>query len=96
VKQAAQQEMDAELEALRSSAVGVQDLVLERDDEMSSLVVSLPSVAEQIEDHIDIATTNGVRWGTRSALVAALLHFPELGSELELLGSGRNADLTDD
>jgi hypothetical protein len=82
VKQAAQQEMDAELEALRSSAVGVQDLVLERDDETSSLVVSLPSVAELIEAHIDIAATNGVRWGTRSALVATMLHFPELGSEL--------------
>jgi hypothetical protein len=26
--------------------------------------------------------------------VATMLHFPELKSELELLGSGRNADLT--
>jgi hypothetical protein len=34
--------------------------------------------------------------GTRSALVAALLHFLELKSKLELLGSGRNADLIDD
>jgi hypothetical protein len=29
-------------------------------------------------------------------LVAALSHFPELTSELELIGSGQNADLTDD
>jgi hypothetical protein len=29
-------------------------------------------------------------------LVAALLHFPELKSELELLGFGRDADLSDD
>jgi hypothetical protein len=33
---------------------------------------------------------------TQSALDAALLHFPELKSELELLGSERNADLTED
>jgi hypothetical protein len=28
--------------------------------------------------------------------VVALLHFPELKSELELLGFGQNVDLTDD
>jgi hypothetical protein len=33
--------------------------------------------------------------GTRSALVATLSHFPQLKSELELLGSGRNATLID-
>jgi hypothetical protein len=31
----------------------------------------------------------------RSALVAALSQFPELKSELELLGFGRNTNLTD-
>jgi hypothetical protein len=39
---------------------------------------------------------NRVRWGTRSALVAALSHFPELKSELEFLGFGQNVDLSDD
>jgi hypothetical protein len=39
---------------------------------------------------------NGVCRGTRSALVAALSHFLELEAELELLGSGCNADLTYD
>jgi hypothetical protein len=41
-------------------------------------------------------TTNGVPWGTQSALVAALSHFLELKSELKLIGFGRNGDLTDD
>jgi hypothetical protein len=53
-------------------------------------------VAESHEDQINIATTNGVRWGACSALFAALSHFLELKAELELLGFGRNADLTDD
>jgi hypothetical protein len=39
---------------------------------------------------------NRVRWGTRSALVAALSHFPELKSKLEFLGFGQNVDLSDD
>jgi hypothetical protein len=34
--------------------------------------------------------------GSRSALVAAVSHFLKLESELELLGSGCNADLTED
>jgi hypothetical protein len=38
----------------------------------------------------------GVRWGTRSALGVVLFHFPKLESEQELLGSGHNADLSDD
>jgi hypothetical protein len=53
-------------------------------------------VAELLKGRIDTATANGVRWGTRSTLVAALLHFPKLKSKLEILGSGRNADLADD
>jgi hypothetical protein len=32
----------------------------------------------------------------RSALVTILSHFPELEIKLELLGSGRGADLSDD
>jgi hypothetical protein len=58
--------------------------------------VSLSMVAELLEGRIDTATANPICWGTRSALVATLSHFPELKSELELLGFGQNADLTDD
>jgi hypothetical protein len=57
---------------------------------MSSLVVEL------LEGRIDAAAANGVRWGTRLALAATLSHFLELGTELELLGSGCNAVLTKD
>jgi hypothetical protein len=38
----------------------------------------------------------GVHWGTHSALAAALSYFPELGTKLELLGSGYNIDLIED
>jgi hypothetical protein len=63
----------------------------------SSLAASLFTWVVSLEDPIDTAAANGVCWGgTRSALVAALLHFLELKSKLELLGSGRNADLIDD
>jgi hypothetical protein len=53
-------------------------------------------VAESLKDRIDTAATNGVYWGTRSTLVVILSDFLELESELELLGSWWNADLTDD
>jgi hypothetical protein len=62
---------------------------------LSSMVV-LSSMAELIEDHMDTVATNGVYWGTRSMLVATLSHFSEIGTELELLMSGRNMDLTED
>jgi predicted cobalt transporter CbtA len=62
----------------------------------SSLAVSLSSAVELLEGCIDAIATNGVCWGTRSVLVAALSYFLELGPELELLGSRRNADLTED
>jgi hypothetical protein len=45
---------------------------------------------------INIAATNGVQSGTRSALVIDLLHFAELKSELQLLRSRQDADLSDD
>jgi hypothetical protein len=60
------------------------------------LVASLSSMIELIEDCIDAAATNGVHWGTRSTLATAMLHFPELGVKLELLGSGRNTYLMKD
>jgi hypothetical protein len=55
-----------------------------------------PRLAEWLKGHIDVVAANGIRWGTKSALVAALSHFPELGPELLVLGSGRNVDLMED
>jgi hypothetical protein len=70
--------------------------VLETADGTSSLAVSLSSTMELLEGHIDDVTINGVCWGTQSALAVALLHFLEIGTELELLGFRRNADLKED
>jgi hypothetical protein len=39
---------------------------------------------------------NGVRWGSCSALVTVVLHFPEVDADLEVLGSGCNTGLTKD
>jgi hypothetical protein len=82
--------------ALRTLAARVRHLVLGNADGLSSLAASLSMVAELLTGRIGTATANSVCWGTRSALVATLSHFPELKSELELLGSRQNADLTDD
>jgi hypothetical protein len=70
--------------------------VLKRSDGSSSLVVALSSAVELLKDCFDPTTANGVRWGTQSTLIVALSHFPELGTELELFGARRNADLTED
>jgi hypothetical protein len=78
----------------RANAALVQDSVLGYTCESSSLVVSLARVVEEIENRINTAATNLVRWGTRSALVAVLSHFPELEPELELLGCRRDVDLS--
>jgi hypothetical protein len=51
-------------------------------------------MVELVQGWIDAVAANWVWWGTWSALVAALSHFLELKSELELLGSGPNANLT--
>jgi hypothetical protein len=84
------------MEALRTPATHLQDLVLDNIDGSSSLAVSMSVGVELLDSQIDVAAANGVCWGSRSALVAAVSHFPELKSELELLGSGCNADLTED
>jgi hypothetical protein len=52
-------------------------------------------VVEDVEKRVNAMAANGVWWGTHSALVAALSHFPKLEPELELLGSGLDADLSD-
>jgi hypothetical protein len=51
--------------------------------------------AEEVEKRINAAATNGVWWGTRSVLVTALSHFPKLESELEMLGSRQDTNLSD-
>jgi alanine dehydrogenase len=79
------------LEALRSLATHVQDLVLGDIDRSSSLATSMSMVAERLEGQIGAATANGVRWGSCSVLVAAVSHFLELDADLEVLGSGRSA-----
>jgi hypothetical protein len=56
----------------------------------------MSTVAELLEGRVYAAAANGVRWGSRSALVATVSHFLELKTELELLGSGRSVDLTED
>jgi hypothetical protein len=70
-------------------------LVLDDAIISSSLVASLAMAVEEVEKWVNAVATNGVWWGTQSTLVTALSHFPELEPELELLGSGRDADLSD-
>jgi hypothetical protein len=67
--------------------------VLKGSDEASSLVELLSSTVDLIEGHVDATATNGSIWGGGGwlALTATLSHF----RKLELLGSGRNADLTE-
>jgi hypothetical protein len=66
----------------------IQNLVLDRADGPPSLAASLSSVVELLKDRINVTIANEVCWGTRSVLASALSHFPEIGLELELLGSG--------
>jgi hypothetical protein len=89
-------EADAELEALRTLAVRVWDLVPDNTVRPSSLAASLSMVLELLDGRINTVATNGVRSWTRSVLVAALSHFLELNSMLVLLESGRNVNLTED
>jgi hypothetical protein len=70
--------------------------LLEGADGTSSLKASLSLAVELLEGRIHAVVTNEVHWGTQSVLGAALSHFLELGTKLELLGSRRNADLTED
>jgi hypothetical protein len=58
--------VDAELEALRTSAALVQDLVLGEVGGPSSLVMSLSMVVEEVENWINATAPNAVWWGTQS------------------------------
>jgi hypothetical protein len=51
----------------------------------SSFVAALSLAMELHEDRIDAVAANGIHRGTLSMLTAALSHFTELGTELELL-----------
>jgi hypothetical protein len=86
----------AKLEALRTSAARVQDLVLDVVDGLSSLAVSLSTAVQQLEGRVDATTNNGVHSGNQSTLVAILSHFPELDAVLELFGYRLNVNLTED
>jgi hypothetical protein len=63
---------------------------------MSSLVASLSSGAGLIKDCVNVMTTKEVRSRTRLRLATALLHFPEMETELEVFGSRRYVDLMKD
>jgi glyoxylate carboligase len=91
-----QRRVNVELEALWTSTAFIRDLVLVSTGGSSSLVASLAMVADEVENWINTAATNGVQWGTQFALVVVLSHFPKLEPKLELLGSGRDADLSGD
>jgi hypothetical protein len=58
--------------------------------------MSMSTVAELLEGQIDTVAANVVRWGSHSALVATVSHFPELDTDLEVLGSGHSVGLTMD
>jgi hypothetical protein len=73
-EKAIRREVDTKLQALWSSIAGVRDLVLERLDWTSSLVATLSSAVELIEDHMDTMATNRYRWDIRSVLVATMSH----------------------
>jgi hypothetical protein len=80
-------------------------LVLGSANGPSSLAASMSTAVELLKGLIGDAATNGVHWGSRSILVAVVSHFPEPMTELEVhwgsrmlevLGSARGADLTED
>jgi hypothetical protein len=96
VELAAWREEDAELEALWILVVRVQDLVLGGIEGPSSLGASMSMVAELLEGRINAVATNGVCWGSRSALVTAVSYFLELKTKLEVLRSRHSVDLTED
>jgi hypothetical protein len=58
----------------------VQDLVLDNANGLPSLVASMSTTVVLLEGQIDAMASNRVDWGSYSALVAAMSHFPELKS----------------
>jgi hypothetical protein len=82
VELATRWEANAELEALRTSAARIWDMVLDNADGSSSLTASMSTAVELPEGWIDATTTKSVRWRTHSTLVAVVSYFPELKSKL--------------
>jgi hypothetical protein len=72
----AQREVDAELEALRTSAARVWDLELDSADWPSSLVASMSTAVELLEGQIDATTDNRVRWGVLLCIGCCHVTFP--------------------
>jgi hypothetical protein len=70
--------------------------VLDNADGPSSLATSISTTGELLKGRINATAAKGVCWGSHSVMVATVLHFAALRSELELLGSGRTTDLTED
>jgi hypothetical protein len=70
--------------------------VLGEANGLTTQVMSMSTVVELLDGRIDTATTNGVSWGSCSTLVAAVLHFPKLDTDLEVLGSSHSTGLTED
>jgi hypothetical protein len=75
VELVARREVDAELEALLTAVARVRDLVLDNTDGLSSMAAFVSAVVELLKGRINTAATNGVRWGSHSALVAIVPHF---------------------
>jgi hypothetical protein len=96
VELATRWEAEAELEDLWSLAAWVQDLVLDDANGSPSLAVSMSAVVEQPERRIEAEATNRFCWGSCSALVAAMSHFPGLDVDLEVLRSRCSVGLTAD
>jgi hypothetical protein len=96
VELATRWETEAELEAVRTSAARVWDLVLGSANGPSSLAAPMSMLVELLQGWIDAAQASGVRWGSCSVLIATMLHFPELKTEREVLRFGCSVDLTKD
>jgi hypothetical protein len=89
-------EAEEKLEALQSSTVRVQGLVLGNTDGSSTQATSMSVVVELLKGWIDTAAASRVYWGSRSVLVATVSHFSELDTDLEVSGSGHRAGLIED
>jgi hypothetical protein len=60
-------------------------MVLDRVDGPSFLATSLSVAMELLVGQVDATAANEVRWGTRSAVVASLLHFSELEAKVAMM-----------
>jgi hypothetical protein len=71
-------------------------MVLDNTNGSPSLLASMSTAVELLECRIDSVAANRVRWWSCSVLVANVSYFSELISEMELLGSRRNMNLSKD